>query len=110
MPEISPSVNPFAPVYIHGLAIPLPQLMWMLQQLFAHEDMDFFHQNDLKFIARLSSPERSGRFAINVKAEFGEIDRINLVISGLTGTASEFENFVDKLQQMIGEVTGPPGQ
>jgi uncharacterized alpha/beta hydrolase family protein len=48
-------------------------------------------------------PERQGPFAVTVKAEFVQVDIITLVICGITGTADEFDGFVDRLQQRIAE-------
>jgi hypothetical protein len=110
MPDISQSVDPFAPSYIEGLAVPLGQLMFWLQQFFVREDMDFFHPNDTEFIARQNAPERSSPFAVNIKAMFFQTDVITLVVSGVTGMAVEFDSFVDKLQQMIAEIPSTADQ
>jgi hypothetical protein len=109
MPDISPPVNPFEPSGLQGITLPLGELMWTIEQFFVQEEIDFFHPSDVEFIARQSSPDRDSPFVVIIRAEFvisprGDVE-INLYIQGVTGTATEFDSFIDRLHERINEVS-----
>jgi BR serine/threonine kinase len=105
MPADAPLVNPFDPEVIPDIPFSLMDLMWGIENFLMNEAIPFFHFTDLDFIARVQPPSGiDPGLTVAIKAEFVQVDRINLCVQGITGTEALFQPFVDGLRQVIDQI------
>jgi hypothetical protein len=99
--------SPFAKVT--GVRLPLADVMYGAQAFLEREQFEFFHPDDLQYIARHVTED--SEFYVNVRAEFvpgapvgtGEMG-LDVLIIRITGPSEEFDDFVEKFQAVIADM------
>jgi hypothetical protein len=99
-----------APAAFTGLAMPLPTLMFAIQEFLKKEQFEFFHPDGMRYIARRADAEQE--LSVRIQAAFvpgthgtdGAGGEIDCELVGLGGSEITSELFVDRFKAMLADL------
>jgi hypothetical protein len=102
-----------APADFTGILLPLGTLMFSIQEFLKKQQFEFFHPDDLRYIARKVDGDRE--LVVRIQASFvpggqrmeGGDGELDCEVVGIVGSTSDFDDFVERFSEMLTESSPP---